>query len=236
LFKYLARFNLAVDSSGSSTVYFKQTAVTYSRGLVNYWPFDGNLVDFVGQGDLTPDQNAAYIADRNGQLKSAASSVKGYEAPDGVYFSGADLTITAWINIRQFNDWARILDFANKDASNNLYNQFILAYMKSNNPTPIVSYFTKSKYNFLQATNVTLTLKQWYHVSASVQGTLATIYINGSSPVSFTGFPVPENVTRTSCFVGKSNGNDYPSSMYLDELKIFNRALTQEEIISDMNS
>src|SRR6266571_3635065 len=34
--------------------------------------------------------------------------------PDGVWFSG-DFTIEAWVHVRSYNSWSRLLDFGNVD-------------------------------------------------------------------------------------------------------------------------
>jgi hypothetical protein len=67
-------------------------------------------------------------------------------------------------------------------------------------------------------------------------GSNAILYVNGAVAKSFT-VPILRGVYRTSNFVGKSN---WPDSLNVnavyDDLKIFNRSLTQSEIQMVSNS
>jgi len=42
-------------------------------------------------------------------------------------------------------------------------------------------------------------------------------------------------VTRSNCFIGKSNWNDSFSYSYIDNLRIYNKSLSQDELIEIMN-
>lgn len=45
---------------------------------------------------------------------------------------------------------------------------------------------------------------------------------------------VPLGVTRSTCYFGKSNWNDYNAHAHFDQIKIFNRGLTSDEVLNDM--
>ena len=63
------------------------------------------------------------------------------------------------------------------------------------------------------------------------------MFINGKLDCSGTASDVPNNITRTQNYVGRSNwyiGQDAEAD--LDEIKIFDRALTAMQIKSEMNN
>jgi hypothetical protein len=106
-------------ADGVSRVYQKNFLQT--NGLVNYWAFNTNVKDSIGNADLYGGVNAALTIDRFGQLNSALSLSRGYyKAPPGVYFSGTQLTIMAWLKIRNYTSNPRLIDFGNELLTENL--------------------------------------------------------------------------------------------------------------------
>ena len=155
---------------------------------------------------------------------------RGYvQAPEGIYFNG-DFTITAWVILRNVTEWARILDFGNGEGSDNIH----LAFCRGTNSTVeiLVNSNNKSLRTF---TYEQLILNTWYFVSAVVQDNTAKIYYNGI--LKATGdIKIPKSVTRLNNYIGKSNWkNDQNADGKVDELKIFNRALNEREILNEMN-
>ncbi len=69
-----------------------------------------------------------------------------------------------------------------------------------------------------------------------MSGANAIFYVNGQVGTTAV-LPTLRGVTRTSNFVGRSNvlNSDNVNVLY-DELKIFNRSLTQSEILMVLNS
>jgi hypothetical protein len=143
--------------------------------------------------------------------------------PAGVYFTG-DFTIECWVYPRSFANWARIIDFGNGAGSNNV----LLSYTYGTSGAPGF-YVEGSQFQASQ----TLPLNQWSHIAATLSGTTATIYINGVAAGSST-VPVPVNITRNNCYIGKSNWGDPYADASFDELRIWNTAKTPAEIQSSM--
>ena len=77
----------------------------------------------------------------------------------------------------------------------------------------------------------------WFHVAFVLSSTNALIYVNGSLNSTGTTTNKPNNLQRTSNFIGKSlwTGDGF-SNAIIDELKIFNRSLSQLEILIDMTN
>ncbi|MDR3705749.1 MAG: sialidase domain-containing protein [Paludibacteraceae bacterium] len=84
-----------------------------------------------------------------------------------------------------------------------------------------------------------LTINSWYHVVAVYNGSTRTIYVNGNSvSVTSTGDVA---TTTDSVKIGADNGNFFPPNTHyfngtIDEVSIWNKALSQSEITSGMNN
>lgn len=146
-------------------------------------------------------------------------------APPGVYFNG-NFTIECWVYPKSFPNWARIIDFGNGAGSDNV----LLAYTYGTSGAPGF-YVEGSQFQASQ----TLPLNQWSHIAATLNGTVATIYINGVAAGTAT-FPTPVNIVRSKCYIGKSNWGDPYANAVFDELRIWNTALTQAQILASMNT
>ena len=149
------------------------------------------------------------------------------QAPSGVYFNG-DLTIEGWVYPRNFTHYARLIDFGNGQDVNSV----VLSITEASNGVPV--FYIEGQYF---AANRSLPLNQWSHLSATLKGNVATIYINGTPAGTTTFNRLPANVTRNNCYIGRSNwpGDGYASAS-MDEIRLWNRALPQCEIQNNMNA
>lgn len=145
--------------------------------------------------------------------------------PSDVYFNG-DFTIECWVYPTAFTNWSRIIDFGNGAGNNNV----LLGYTVGTSGKPGLHVGGVQ----MQASSA-IPLNQWSHVAGTLNGTTATIYINGVAAGSST-FPVPANVVRTLNYVGRSNWGtgDPDASAVFDDLRIWNVARTESEIQAKM--
>ena len=83
-------------------------------------------------------------------------------------------------------------------------------------------------------TSKLLNIGQWSHLCGVYTGSGLFIYMNGSLAISgsMTGQMNP-NVVRTKCFIGRSNWwpTELDASAYFDDIRIYNRALNQSEVL-----
>ena len=88
-----------------------------------------------------------------------------------------------------------------------------------------------------------LSLGVWHHLAITYKSTgLATIYFNGTYQASNGAVSIPSNSTLSPCYLGKAVGSGWwwgssPSPNFdgdLDEIKLFNRALNQTEVVAEM--
>src|SRR5882724_9341214 len=108
-----------------------------------------------------------------------------------VWFSN-DFTVEAWVYVRSYNSWSRLLDFGNGPNNQNVY----VALSADTSGRPAMGVFTNTGVPVVQANNQ-LPLNQWTHLAATLSGTNGTIYINGDVVGSGT-LNIPPGVTRTN--------------------------------------
>jgi hypothetical protein len=86
---------------------------------------------------------------------------------------------------------------------------------------------------------VTPTNGTWVHLAWSLAGTTGQVYANGQSIAANAACTAIRSVTRTQCFFGQGSwysSGDAISNADFDEIKFFDRALSQAEIQYDYNS
>ena len=160
-----------------------------------------------------------------GSLAASLSLNAGFAVlPPDVYFNSA-FTITVWVYANKITKHSLVLDIAVGGANNNV----LLGLSENDSLKPYFQIFKGTVMSHVVSTKA-LKQKAWSFLVASFDGSNSRIYINGVQTIK--GVSVaPENVTRGSNFIGKGNwANNGPSYSYLDELRIYNRALSEYEI------
>ena len=183
-----------------------------------------------GTAHLYNGVNATFTTDRFQNEKSAIRLTYGYyQVPAGVYFSG-DFTISVWIRLNKLVSWARIIDFGNGAYSNNV----ILSTSNISTGQPILILYNGTISSSRVSTLSALKIGLWTNIAFSLNRTTAKIYLNGTFS-ALDSFLRPTNMTRVSNYVGKSNfPNNENLNADLDDLMIFDRSLSDSEIIELM--
>jgi len=133
------------------------------------------------------------------------------------------MTVEMWIKVNQFSDtFARL--YANR--SSNTYPFTVGIYGTS---SPKIAFADVNNVDSLLSLT-TLTTNTWYHIAVVSTGAQATakIYLNGiddTGSISSNGFAF-SSITN----IGSYNGSMYYFNGQIDDLRIYNRALSPEEI------
>jgi hypothetical protein len=222
-----------------------------TNGLVGWWPFNGNANDESGNGNNGVVTNAVLTNDRNNNTLSAYSFDfvgktfgnlnKEIYFPYSSSYNVNNLTVSVWVYPRAYF-WTGDINNPNSviirryqygysnpngqvwgiDFNSNSVSGFILAPSSQNNQTSasVIS-------------NASLTLNQWHHIVMSYDGNVLTLYLDGVN-VSSTNTNLTLNTAGNSGIsVGVSNqANGYwnDADAIIDDIGIWNRALTQQEI------
>ena len=232
--------SFSTSSNGVSLIYQKNrfnSNFKYTNGLVNYWPFYTNVSDSIGNAHLYDGFNAKLTTDRFDRQASALSLSTGYyKIPTGVYFSGAQFSILLWLKVNNFNSWSKIISLSNANSQG-----FDLVLTESTNGNPILSYHSGNSYGLSIRSNAPFIINKWQHFACVFSSPNVFFYLDGiqstSSIINSYTFD-PPNVQRNLNFLGRSNSypNDQDVNADLDEIKIFNRALSLQEIMTEMNN
>jgi hypothetical protein len=152
--------------------------------------------------------------------------------PAGVYFAG-DFSIMVWLRVYSCQENERFIDCGNGPGSDNVFIKMSGGQVQC---MPYIDIFDGTK-SFTGAGPPTYRLPtndSWVHLALSVTGTTGKLYANGALILSNVTLNSPVNVTRSSCFFGKSNWDHDPyADSDFDEIKFFERGLSHSEIRSD---
>jgi hypothetical protein len=222
---------------------FKQTI-----GLVNYWPLD-DMSDVVGKKDILFCSNYTFTADRKSVPNSALRLNNGYCRLPEDYYLRSQYTVSAWIKPKTFSKYATILMLSNSVGEMLTYQALLFTFTNLDNFGPVmVNKWNNQDFIFLNSDGK-LTPNVWQHVAFVLGDGIAQIFIDGALVASgqtdrnkiraIGGKDLPQDVVRSNNFIGKAivEHPDYQNAaMDLDELKLFSRALTSNEIKAEMNN
>jgi hypothetical protein len=208
----------------ATTIFAQVPNYVPTNGLVGWWPFSGNANDESGNGNNGTVNGAILTIDRNGVANTAYSfdGTTYIEVPNWSSLQGStDFTISIWAKPSIYNGW--ILAFGlNQDGQGfecgNWHwggNNFGTQIWKYNYVTPSQTVLTSMNWNFI-------TIK--FH-----QNTLYT-YLNGILQNSQLVNYIQTNLSVGTLNFGKQIGFDEFYTGILDEIGIWNRALTECEI------
>ena len=150
--------------------------------------------------------------------------------PDAASLDLTNWTISAWIypTSLPFVTWKTIL--CKGGDCTNYYLQTYGTELEGGFESPA------GNWRRFRTTGATLQLNTWYHVAFTFDDAANTgkVYISGVERFSKTETAVPVT-TATPLRIGTDNWDENWSGL-LDDLRIYNRALTQAEIQTDMNT
>ena len=160
--------------------------------------------------------NADEATDPNGQFALIANDVAKYE----------DITIGLWVKYNGGNNWQRIYDLGSSTTNY----MFLTPYATGGGLRFAIMIGSGEQ----QLNAAALTVGEWTHVVVTIDGNTGRLYVNGELVDTNTGITYnPISVTQTNNLVGKSQFADPEFNGLIDELMIYNYALTTEEIAQD---
>lgn len=215
--------------------------VSPPSGMVSWWPGDGNANDIIDSNHGTLQNGAAFATGK------VASSFSFDGVDDNVLIGNPanlhlqDFTIDAWIKLNTLT----IDGFTERIAGYSIggYGFFLAGPIVVNsNGATAVRQLSLDKAGFdMVAAPLAVEDLEWHHVAVTKSGGSVTFYLDGAAGgAQRGGSPVasynPGFVFNTSFMLGNLDGQDQPFPGLMDEVEVFNRALTSAEIQSIYNA
>lgn len=202
---------------------------TLSRGRILHYQFNNNTNDSSpSAANATAGGGFSYVNDRFGNANSAIR-LNGTNAfvdvPDGTWFNGAYST-SCWVRPEAFGTFARIYDFANGQANDNV----LACLTQGTNGRLAAENYVGNVSGVRLDAPVGAPLNQWSHVAITYNGTVLRIFLNGNliATGNSTG---PRLITRTLNYIGRSNwAADAFAQSAFDDFMVWNRVITDSEI------
>ncbi len=245
----------ATDLTGKSTtktVNFSKTSRYQPKynGEIFYMPFDDNYQELISEAFATKVGFPTFTEGKTGLAYKGAEN--GYltfplkDASKNINLGNTQFSAAFWYKLNATPDRAGVLVVSPKDSppageDNNLLSGFRFFREAGNGGQTFklnVGDGTGSSW-FDGGAAATTTSSGWIHLAFTISGTECVVYLNGAvaSKSSFSGISwnACESVSIMSgapYFTGWSHNSD---ESFMDELRIFDKALTVEEIQAIMN-
>ena len=213
-----------------------------TNGLVGWWPFNGNANDESGNGNNGTVNGATLTMDRFGNANKAYSF-------DGVddFIDFVNSSVPAGVSSRTISLWFYVLSYPQDQQGYYFYSQGIttiansgqshnLVLIRNNsNPTagPIYLAYNASHSTEIQA-NFQPVISNWYHLVGVYEQGLAKLFLN-SNLLSQLSVPFWNTANNNFVIGRRADPDDYCEGK-IDDIGIWNRALTQQEITNLYNA
>jgi Concanavalin A-like lectin/glucanases superfamily len=219
----------AMDKAGAYPISGMKCQSLPTNGLVAYYPFNGNANDESGNKNNGVVNKATLTTDRFGNANSAYN-FNGNAYIDVNTISNSTLTsnftLSTWVNFANFSNNYPCMIFGE--------NQFVMLQgwgpVYGVNQKKVSFYYEpRTAPNNLTANSISpLTENKFYHVVARKSGSSFSIFVNGVLQQTLTN---PNNLANGK-FLRFGGGRDSNEALNgtLDDIRIYNRALSDTEI------
>ena len=213
----------------SFTVLVKEQSLD---GLVAHYSFDNNLTDSTGSalagtvigGKINESGGAITYASGVSGKAAAFDGSSGIRLPNGLITSNT-YSVSLWVNPEQLTEFTTTF-FGARDSSN-----WVSLLPKGhgwvNNDTMVWS--GTAWYD--AGAGMKINTGEWSHLAFTVNNGSIKVYVNGVQKFTGTGFPNLFTTTDSTFSLGV-NWWDTPYKGLMDELRIYETALTAEQVAS----
>ncbi|MEN3943514.1 putative Ig domain-containing protein [Prosthecobacter sp. SYSU 5D2] len=215
-----APYTQSLTATGGTAPYAWSVAPAIPSGAVAWWPGENSAATVVGMDAGTAFEGTAYAPGRIGQA-FVFDGVDDYVAvADSAELRPALLTLEAWVNPSSpMNSGGSVISKTTSSFGNDGYGLGLLG-------TDTFGFWINDRGS--NRVTTTLTAGTWQHVVATYDGSTMRLYVNGAL-VSSNPFTGSINHSNTSVLIGGGIA-DGPWKGGVDELLVYNRALTLAEI------
>jgi hypothetical protein len=242
---------LAIFFLGFTNILFSQALPNYvpSNGLVGWWPFNGNANDESGNGNDGTVNGATLVEDRFNNVTNAFSfsstssnSIQINASPSNV------VSISGWFKCLTPNKYyPRIIYYGDGNILTSGPVKMITAGVMGSEPSWI-GQFTGRFYSETNVSNSATNFNQtisdnaWHHFVVLLgEDAILKSYIDGQLATEIQ-LSTNVNITNGQFFIGRDPSDNFGGFSQgrfngsIDDIGIWNRALTQDEITDLFNS
>jgi hypothetical protein len=198
-----------------------------SSGLIAWWRGDGNASDSADSHNGTLQGGMGFTTGLYNQAFASGSNKRVF-VPDSVAFQLSSLTMGAWINI----DAASYVVLFRGDSRAG-YDAYQMGLQFGG---PLEFSMTDTNNNSV-GINATVPYHQWVQVTSTFDGTTGDmrLYVNGSLAAQTTTLLRPilalDPAASPGISIGNVIGGDFPLLGAIDEVVLYNRALSPAEVL-----
>lgn len=224
-------YNRAFSSREASDLY------NFAPGPLGYWKMDDKvkgasqtILDSSGNGNNGTTYGSGIDCTVPGKYGGGCSAV----TTDGINVVpttpsslNGSFTVAAWIKPGSLSDWNDII--YTRNPSDYGFD------MKVNSTTILGNIGNGSGWIVNSSNPISLSVGNWYHLEFVVTGTGYTIYLNGSQIASGTyasDTPLLYDGSHQLYIAGTTT--DYYDTGLIDDVKVYNYARTQKQVVADM--
>lgn len=226
-------------SSNTSEIFnfrFDRTAIINIPNIIGYWKFDGDAYDYGPNSYLSEMENVDFVPDRKDYNESSAN-FKGHGSirsnvvlPVSLQLS-SEFTIALWVRPSTspgISDHSGYFDCVSKWGTLKEGKASWAFGINSSSSLFLTTYSNTASSEAIYASNVTA--GKWQHIAVTFDNGTASFYIGGTLVKTAKKMMIPQKSIYNTTIGGRQdNKSAYNGSM--DDLYIFDRALSPEEIL-----
>lgn len=221
--------------SPAAPVVSYQDIISGTSGLIGHWNMENNWLDTKGNNNGAAENGVVFstgiLGGVGGDFSPATNTriaLPSILLADGVV---TQFTIEAWVKARSLRSWGTIFTIVDPNQDDQLC--FVVStgpnlkmYAPSGNPSNIGS-----------AETVPINLNEFYHVAVTNNGSEYKFYLNGALSHTATSNVQPTIAQTQLAYIGGStDGWGETFDGIIDEVALYNRPLTAEEIATRYNA
>lgn len=211
-------------------------------GLVGWWRLDGNGLDSSGKGNNGTVINATVTTNRfNVANKAMSFNQAGIDLGDKSIYVLSALTVSLWTKINGAGTQIDGNYLISKGRSDSVpYFSYIIRHLENTNRYNWLLGFTDATYGSINAEGYPIADHNWHHLLGTYDGAKMTFYIDGIliEEKNYIGKNIKYNFPNNNLYIGwwyYSSALKRAFNGDIDEVKIFNRALSATEILDMYN-
>jgi len=221
---YVKAVNANGDSLSSNTI----TISDLRFGLVAYYPFNGNANDESGHSHHGTVYGAVLASDKKGNTNKAYSFniSEIHIGAISEITSNINWTISYWMNTNVFQDYTNTMDFNYTPAGNNAGPRFEL----SASGFSFITGWNQNDFTGIVTPLDIFTIGRWCHVVAIRDGNTKILYVDNVEVGRQTTTLLAPSFDNFIIGHGWKNIANRYFKGRIDEIRVYNRALTSQEI------